>query len=133
MSGSDIRWAVCKSASRSRQITMPVPQHSSFFTGRMPFLPPNQQRQSTEGTRRYASAIYMLSVCLSVCLSQTGIVSKRLYESSWVLARARSVPSTCPTLCYKEIWLSSKIRVLASGTLSQTTDFENFATASRSR
>jgi len=23
----------------------------SFFTGRMPFLPPNQQRQSTEGTR----------------------------------------------------------------------------------
>jgi len=22
-----------------------------FFTGRMPFLPPNQQRQSTEGTR----------------------------------------------------------------------------------
>jgi len=23
--------------------------HHSFFTGRMPFLPPNQQRQSTEG------------------------------------------------------------------------------------
>jgi len=23
--------------------------HSSFFTGWMPFLPPNQQRQSTEG------------------------------------------------------------------------------------
>jgi len=23
----------------------------SFFTGRMPFLPPNQQRQSTEGRR----------------------------------------------------------------------------------
>jgi len=31
---------------------MPAPHHStdsSFFTGRMPFLPPNQQRQSTEG------------------------------------------------------------------------------------
>jgi len=28
---------------------MPVPHHSRFFTGRMPFLPPNQQRQSTEG------------------------------------------------------------------------------------
>jgi len=25
----------------------------SFFTGRMPFLPPNQQRQSTEGMFRY--------------------------------------------------------------------------------
>ena len=24
----------------------------SFFTGRMPFLPPNQQRQSTEGTNK---------------------------------------------------------------------------------
>jgi len=23
----------------------------SFFTGRMPFLPPNQQRQSTEGSK----------------------------------------------------------------------------------
>jgi len=25
----------------------------SFFTGRMPFLPPNQQRQSTEGNQLY--------------------------------------------------------------------------------
>ena len=32
-------------APHSRQITMPVPHHS----GRMPFLPPNQQHQSTEG------------------------------------------------------------------------------------
>jgi len=40
--------AICKSARRSRQITMQAPHHS-FFTGRMPFLPPNQQRQSTEG------------------------------------------------------------------------------------
>jgi len=48
VSGSGISWALCKSAPRSRQITM---QHSTtqFFTGRMPFLPPNQQRQSTEG------------------------------------------------------------------------------------
>jgi len=28
---------------------MPAPNHS-VFTGRMPFLPPKQQRQSTEGT-----------------------------------------------------------------------------------
>jgi len=49
MRGSGISWAICKSASRSRQITIPAPHHSSFFTGRMPFLPPNQQRQSTEG------------------------------------------------------------------------------------
>ena len=31
---------------------MPAPHHS-VFTGRMPFLPPNQQRQSTEGIDVY--------------------------------------------------------------------------------
>ena len=46
VSGRGISWAMCKSAPRSRQITTPAPHHS-FFTGRMLFLPPNQQRQST--------------------------------------------------------------------------------------
>ena len=50
VSGSGVSWAICKSAPRSRQITTPAPHHS-VFTGRMPFLPPNQQRQSTEGTK----------------------------------------------------------------------------------
>jgi len=36
------------SAPCSRQTTTPAPHHS-FFTDRMPFLPPNQQRQSAEG------------------------------------------------------------------------------------
>ena len=49
VSGIGISWAICKSAPCSRQITTPTPHHSVFFTGRMPFLPPNQQRQSTEG------------------------------------------------------------------------------------
>jgi len=47
VSSSGISWAICKSAPCSRQTTTPAPHHS-FFTGRMPFLPPNQ---STEGTR----------------------------------------------------------------------------------
>ena len=47
-SGSAISWTICKSAPCSRQITTPSPT-TQFFTGRMPFLPPNQQRQSTEG------------------------------------------------------------------------------------
>jgi len=33
-----------------RQITTPTPHHS-MFTGRMLFLTPNRQRQSTEGSR----------------------------------------------------------------------------------
>ena len=48
VSGSGISWAVCKSAPRSRQITMPA-THCSVFTNRMPFLPPNQQCEGTEG------------------------------------------------------------------------------------
>ena len=50
VSGSGISWAICKSAPHSRQITTPAPPPLSFFTGWMPFLPPNQQHQSTEGT-----------------------------------------------------------------------------------
>ena len=48
VSGSDISWAVCKSAPRSRLITMPAPHHSVCYRPDV-FLPPNQQRQSTEG------------------------------------------------------------------------------------
>ena len=50
VSGSGISWAICKSAPRCRQITTPA-HHTLFFTGRMPFLSPNQQHQSTEGTQ----------------------------------------------------------------------------------
>ena len=45
-----ISWTICKqSAPRSRQITTPTPRQS-MFTGRMLFLTPSQQCQSTEGT-----------------------------------------------------------------------------------
>jgi len=33
VSGSGISWAICKSAPSSRQITLPVPHHSSFVAG----------------------------------------------------------------------------------------------------
>jgi len=50
-----ISWVICKSAPRSRQITTPAPHPTThFFTGRMPFVTPNQQRQSTEGRRNAA-------------------------------------------------------------------------------
>jgi len=31
LTGSSISWAICKSASHSRQITMPAPHHSVFY------------------------------------------------------------------------------------------------------
>jgi len=36
----------------SSQTATPTPHHS-VFTGRMPFLMPNQQRQSTEGNSKH--------------------------------------------------------------------------------
>jgi len=50
--GSGISWTIHKqSAPCSRQITTPTPRHS-MFTGRMLFLTPNQQCQSTEGKKQ---------------------------------------------------------------------------------
>ena len=57
MSGSGVSWAICNSAPHARQTTTPASHHSSYFTGRMPFLPPNQQRQSTEGNNSLNSPL----------------------------------------------------------------------------
>jgi len=45
---------------------------------------------------------------------------------------AQGLPSTDPTLCYGEIQVSTKLRVLPFGTSSWIPDLENFATAYRS-
>ena len=48
--GSGISWTICKqSAPHCRQITTPTP-HQSMFTGRVRFLTPNQQYQSSDFT-----------------------------------------------------------------------------------
>jgi len=53
MAVSGISWAIGKqSAPHSRPITTPSPHHS-IFTGRMLFLMPNQQCQSTEGKHHH--------------------------------------------------------------------------------
>ena len=63
--------------------------------------------------RRYASAVYMYACCrrVSVTSRYCGL-SKRLDKSNWFAAWR--LPSTYPTLCYKEIWVSPKIMVLPS-------------------
>ena len=50
VSDSDISWTVYKSAPHSRQITTTAShQHSVLYTGRMSFMPHNQQCSYTEG------------------------------------------------------------------------------------
>ena len=80
----------------------------------------------------YASAVYAVVVCPSLCPSvcpslQAGIVSKPLDESNWFLAWRLSF--TYPTLYFKEIWVSPKVRALPSETLSQTMDLSNNASS----
>ena len=70
MSGNGISWAICKSAPRSRQITTPAPHHS-VFTGRMPFLSPNQQRQSTH-THTHTRLTALFSGTTQVSRDQKG-------------------------------------------------------------
>ena len=47
-SASGISWDIGKSAPRSTQITTPASHHSVFYRPDA-ILPPNQQRQTTEG------------------------------------------------------------------------------------
>ena len=104
--GSGISWTICKwCAFCSRLITMPTPYHSVFVV------------------RRYGSMVY----AIALCLVQVEVLLKRLNGLSWFLAW-RPI-STYPTLCSKEIHVTSKIRVLPSGTLSKMLDLENFVAA----
>ena len=54
VSGSGISWAVCKSASRSRQITTPAPHHSVFYR---PDALPAAQPTASKHWRHQANSI----------------------------------------------------------------------------
>ena len=68
-----------------------------------------------------------LAMALCMCLS-VSVTSRCSVETGEriELVLAWELPSTYPTLCYKEIQISSKIRVLPSRTFLQSLDFENF-------
>ena len=50
LSGSDISWAICKSAPRSRQITMPAPHHSVFLQAGCPSCHPTNSVKALKAT-----------------------------------------------------------------------------------
>jgi len=70
VSGSGISRTISKSAPRSRQLTTPAAHHS-VFTGRMPFLLPNQQRQNTEVccllTAQYLGLLSLIIATIHLC------------------------------------------------------------------
>jgi len=122
VSGSSISWAVCKSASRSRQITMPVPHHSKFFSSQMPFLPPNQQRQSTKDWRHTLKAYtiaWTVGYISFIHPTDKSVLSLLRQLSVWcclhllLSAGAHSTPTvyTCPSISSAHRVLSSKLAI----------------------
>ena len=106
VSGSGISWAICKSAPRSRQITTPAPHHSVFI-GRMPFLPPNQQRQSTEGkTAVTATSKLLWDVNVAVVTVQPG---------GWATVRLCCVSSLLLWRCRRPTRASLKVMQTCRG------------------
>ena len=92
MSSSGISWAICKSAPCFRQITTPTPHHS-VFTSRMPYLPPKQQHQSTEGKDSYRNT-YLEFLNWWMGFSMAGIPEiLSLLEKSVYLCRNGSLES----------------------------------------
>jgi len=55
----------------------------SFFTGQMPFLPPNQQRQSTEG----------VTITLCIALNSTGVTRPLVFTAGLCQSAAFLVQS----------------------------------------
>ena len=84
--------------------------------------------------RRYASAVYAVVVCLSDCLSVRHMTLSYYIETTTRIG-LRLIFGTEASFDISYTVLKfvyfQKLRVLPSGTLLQTLDLENFATASR--
>ena len=64
MSGSGISWAICKSAPRSRQITMPAPHHSVFLQAGCPACCPTNSVKALKAFYHSGSHYWALWSCV---------------------------------------------------------------------
>ena len=82
VSGSGIRWAMCKSASRSRQITMPVSHHSSFLQAGCPSCRPTNSVKALKAK----STITIITKCLPRNYTPQQLIKKQIVKlvCAWV-------------------------------------------------
>ena len=85
----------------------------SFFTGRMPFLPPNQQRQSTEGQKSMSCTVYLWTLVLIALV---------------VFPRVQTDGGTNTTECFVHAGADSKHKLTHpfNGPLSKTTRISRY-------
>jgi len=98
VSGSDICWAICKSAPHPRQPC----QHptTQFFTGQMLFLPSNQQNQSTVPITSATSTNKWLHHFVHATLNNTGFLVYPLLTTStlyWIITNTSTTDTTWPS------------------------------------
>jgi len=71
VSGSGIGWTICKSASRSRQITTPAPRHSVFLQAGYPSGRPTNSVKALKANFTQSNLLkFTLSVCAGASSSE---------------------------------------------------------------
>ena len=90
MSGSGISWAICKSAPRSRQITMPAPHHSVFLQAGCPSCYPTNSVKHWRLNKSFSiqhNLSYWLSVNTETSVNMTSQSGFVFFEqkSKWTL------------------------------------------------
>ena len=106
VSGSGISWAICKSAPRSRQITMPAPHHSSFLQAGCPSCRPTNRVKALKAlehsSRHIPESDFFLISAIALIHNQF-ICMKKISTGSlsgvWVLFSMHTFYSLCLTVC----------------------------------
>ena len=79
VSGSGISWAICKSASSSRQITMAVPHHSSFLQAGCPFCHPTNSVKSLKAKHSQDKVTKNKTFCFTENVNNASTYAKLTY------------------------------------------------------
>ena len=88
-SGSGISWAICKSAPRSRQIAMPAPHRSVFYSpDALPAAQPTASKHWRHKHWRLNTDLYI--ICVVCSLLESKREADRCGQSKWNLCSVRS-------------------------------------------
>ena len=82
VSGSGTSWAICKSAPRSRQITMPAPHRSGFY--RPDALPAAQPTASKHWRQNKLDYLLLLSMFCSSTTKHVSMITCTQHQEHWL-------------------------------------------------
>jgi len=94
---------VCTSLQTDNHASIPP---LSFFKGRMPFLPPNQQRQSTEGIEALKAMLEKLKIKFKRLIRPADVVNWRAVHIK-LMARTQSLARAPPRGSFRNLPLDS--------------------------